>query len=92
LLRKIVDARARGARAVALADPAVGAAVGARAPKTDGAPKVTGSERYGADRWPDGALWLRGPVAHAKARFEMEILRSFAKHPLADVSPRATCR
>ncbi len=87
--RKIVDAvLAAGRGEAALAEPAVGAAVGARAPKTDGAPKVTGRERYGADHWPDGALWLhviRSP--HAKARFEIgDLAPLFARHPgLVDV-------
>jgi CO/xanthine dehydrogenase Mo-binding subunit len=87
--RKIVDAVLAAARGdVALADPAVGTAVGARAPKTDGVPKVTGSERYGADRWPAGALWLRVIRSpHAKARFEIgDLAPLFAKHAgLADV-------
>ena len=85
--RKIVDAVLAAARGeVALAHPAVGAAVGARAPKTDGAPKVTGSERYGADRWPDGALWLRVIRSpHAKARFEIGDLA-----PLLDERPGLT--
>jgi CO/xanthine dehydrogenase Mo-binding subunit/aerobic-type carbon monoxide dehydrogenase small subunit (CoxS/CutS family) len=87
--RKIVDAVLAAARgAAALAEPAVGAAVGARAPKTDGAAKVTGSERFGADHWPDGALWLRVIRSpHAKARFEIgDLAALFAQHPgLADV-------
>ena len=87
--RKIVDAVLAASRGeVALAEPAVGAAVGARAPKTDGAPKVTGTERYGADQWPDGALWLRVIRSpHAKARFEVgDLAPLFARHPgLADV-------
>jgi len=87
--RKIVDAvLAAACGEVALADPAVGAAVGARAPKTDGAPKVTGSERYGADRWPAGALWLRVIRSpHAKARFEIgDLAPLFARHAgLTDV-------
>lgn len=45
-------------------------AVGARIPKIDGIPKVTGTERYGADAVPEGALWLR-------------VVRS--PHPAADV-------
>jgi CO/xanthine dehydrogenase Mo-binding subunit/aerobic-type carbon monoxide dehydrogenase small subunit (CoxS/CutS family) len=87
--RKIVDAVLAAARgAVALVQPEVGAAVGSRAPKTDGAPKVTGAEHYGADRWPDGALWLRAIRSpHAKACFEIGDLGPlFAKHPgLVDV-------
>jgi CO/xanthine dehydrogenase Mo-binding subunit/aerobic-type carbon monoxide dehydrogenase small subunit (CoxS/CutS family) len=71
--RKIVEAVLAAARGdVALVQPDAGAAVGARAPKIDGMPKVTGTERYGADRWPEQALWLR-PIRspHAKARFEI---------------------
>jgi CO/xanthine dehydrogenase Mo-binding subunit/aerobic-type carbon monoxide dehydrogenase small subunit (CoxS/CutS family) len=87
--RKIVDAVLAAARGeVALAHPPPGAAVGFRAPKTDGAPKVTGAERYGADRWPEGALWLRTIRSpHAKAGFEIGDLGAlFAKHPgLVDV-------
>jgi CO/xanthine dehydrogenase Mo-binding subunit/aerobic-type carbon monoxide dehydrogenase small subunit (CoxS/CutS family) len=87
--RKIMDAVLAAARGdVALMQPEAGAAVGSRAPKTDGAPKVTGAERYGADRWPDGALWLR-PIRspHAKARFEIGDLGPlFAKYSgLVDV-------
>jgi CO/xanthine dehydrogenase Mo-binding subunit/aerobic-type carbon monoxide dehydrogenase small subunit (CoxS/CutS family) len=87
--RKIVDAVLAAAHGDAmLAQPPVGAAVGFRAAKTDGAPKVTGAERYGADRWPDGALWLRTIRSpHARARFEIGDLGPlFARHPgLVDV-------
>jgi CO/xanthine dehydrogenase Mo-binding subunit/aerobic-type carbon monoxide dehydrogenase small subunit (CoxS/CutS family) len=81
--RKIVDAVLAAARGeAALAAPPAGAAVGARAPKTDGVPKVTGAERYGADRWPDGALWLRAVRSpHAAARFEIgDLAPLFARH------------
>jgi CO/xanthine dehydrogenase Mo-binding subunit/aerobic-type carbon monoxide dehydrogenase small subunit (CoxS/CutS family) len=87
--RKIVDAVLAAAHGDAgVAQAPVGAAVGFRAPKTDGTPKVTGAERYGADRWPDGALWLRTIRSpHARARFELGDLGPlFAKHPgLVDV-------
>jgi CO/xanthine dehydrogenase Mo-binding subunit/aerobic-type carbon monoxide dehydrogenase small subunit (CoxS/CutS family) len=87
--RKIVDAVLAAARSeAAIAAPPAGAAVGARAPKTDGVPKVTGAERYGADRWPDGALWLRVIRSpHAAARFEIgDLAPLFARHPgLVDV-------
>lgn len=82
--RKIVDAVLAAARGDSgVAEPPVGAAVGARAPKTDGVPKVTGAERYGADRWPAGALWLRVVRSpHARARFEIGDLRPlFARYP-----------
>ncbi len=72
--RKIVEAvlaAARGAPATPEA-PAAGRAVGARLPKTDGEPKVTGADRFGADALPEAA-WLslravRSPHAHAAFR------------------------
>ena len=59
--RKIVAAvlDAAGTAPQSLAPPPPGAAVGARLPKLDGVPKLTGAERYGADAVPAGALWLR---------------------------------
>jgi CO/xanthine dehydrogenase Mo-binding subunit/aerobic-type carbon monoxide dehydrogenase small subunit (CoxS/CutS family) len=87
--RKIVDAVLAASRGdPGVAQPPIGAAVGFRAAKTDGAPKLTGAERYGADRWPDRALWLRTIRSpHARARFEIGDLRPlFARHPgLVDV-------
>jgi len=72
--QKIVEAVVAAAEGpvhdAALCEPAVGAAVGARLARTDGAAKVTGRELYGADKAPDGALWLRVIRApHARARF-----------------------
>ncbi len=87
--RKIVEAvRAAAAGDTVLVETPAGAAVGARAPKTDGAAKLTGSELYAADRAPAGALWLRTVRSpHAKARFtigDLAPLRS--AHPgLVDV-------
>jgi aldehyde oxidoreductase len=87
--RKIVEAVLAATRAdEALQEPMVGSAVGFRAPKTDGAAKVTGGEVYGADRAPSDALWLRiirSP--HAKARFSLgDVAPLFAQHPgLVDV-------
>jgi CO/xanthine dehydrogenase Mo-binding subunit/aerobic-type carbon monoxide dehydrogenase small subunit (CoxS/CutS family) len=52
--------------------PAPGQAVGARVPKVDGIAKLDGSEKYGADAIPAGALWLkvvRSP--HHRARFRL---------------------
>jgi CO/xanthine dehydrogenase Mo-binding subunit/aerobic-type carbon monoxide dehydrogenase small subunit (CoxS/CutS family) len=87
--RKIVDAVLAAAQGDAVvAQPDIGAAVGFRAPKTDGVQKVNGVECYGADRWPAGALWLRTIRSpHASARFEVGDLRPlFARHPgLVDV-------
>ncbi|AMY70171.1 aldehyde oxidase and xanthine dehydrogenase molybdopterin binding protein [Frigidibacter mobilis] len=51
---------------------APGAAVGARLRRLDGAPKVTGADRFGADEWPQGALLLkaiRSPHFHAAFHF-----------------------
>jgi CO/xanthine dehydrogenase Mo-binding subunit/aerobic-type carbon monoxide dehydrogenase small subunit (CoxS/CutS family) len=71
--RKIVEAvMAAAAGGGAIAEAPVGQAVGARAPKTDGAAKVTGAERYAADVAPAGALWLRTVRSpYAKARFTL---------------------
>ncbi|WP_333670984.1 molybdopterin cofactor-binding domain-containing protein [Elioraea tepidiphila] len=72
--RKIVEAVLSVGRNHAAADPAppAGRAVGARLPKTDGVPKVTGADRFGADALPETA-WLtlravRSPHAHAAFR------------------------
>ncbi len=87
--RKIVEAvLAATDGEIVLPEAPVGGAVGFRAPKTDGVAKVTGSEVFGADRAPPGALWLRTIRSpHAKARFmlgDFEPVR--AKHPgLVDV-------
>ena len=53
----------------ASAPPAAEGGVGAGIPRLDGAPKVAGTERYGADAAPAEALWLRvvrSPHAHAR--------------------------
>lgn len=47
----------------------VGEAVGARISRVDGLAKVQGTDRFGADHAPDGALWLRvvrSPHHHAR--------------------------
>ncbi len=65
------------------AEPAVGAAVGARLPKVDGLPKLTGAESYGADALPADALWLRviRSPQHA-AEFEIgDLAPLFQRHP-----------
>jgi CO/xanthine dehydrogenase Mo-binding subunit/aerobic-type carbon monoxide dehydrogenase small subunit (CoxS/CutS family) len=68
---QIVDAVLDAARGVALAPPADGA-VGTAVPRVDGAGKVAGTERYGADDAPAGALWMRVVRSpHASARFTL---------------------
>ena len=63
--------------------PAPGQAVGARLPKVDGIPKLTGTEIFGADAAPEGALWLRALRSpHARARFSLGDLAPLrAKYP-----------
>ena len=82
--RKVVEAVLSSAGAdVDGPQPAAGAAVGSRAAKPDGPPKVTGAEIYGADRAPEGALWLRVIRSpHARARFRLGDLQ-----PLKDAHP-----
>ncbi|MGQ3356677.1 MAG: molybdopterin-dependent oxidoreductase [Phreatobacter sp.] len=77
-----IDAVARGANAYAPVAEA-GAAVGARIARTDGLPKVQGTDRFGADFAPEGALWLRAVRSpHARARFTLGDLAAVkAAHP-----------
>ncbi|MBE0614211.1 MAG: molybdopterin-dependent oxidoreductase [Burkholderiales bacterium] len=81
--QKIIEAILDAAQAELPPSPAVGSAIGARAPKVDGLPKLTGEERYGADSIPAHALWLRvlrSPYHHAS--FEVGDLAAFAAaHP-----------
>ncbi len=81
--RKIVEAVLSVGAEAAPVNPDAGHAVGARLPKVDGGPKVTGSERYGADEWPDGSLLLRAVRSpHAHARFTIGDLAALqARHP-----------
>ncbi|MGO8915690.1 MAG: molybdopterin-dependent oxidoreductase [Stellaceae bacterium] len=81
--RKIVEAVLDVAGAEREAAPAVGAAVGARVAKVDGAAKLTGSERFGADEAPAGALWLRAVRSpYARARFTLGSLAPLrARYP-----------
>lgn len=57
--RKIVEAVLAVGHAAPSSAPAVGQAVGARLAKTDGIPKLTGAEKFGADAWPEDSLVLR---------------------------------
>ncbi len=68
---QIIDAVLDAARGVAVITPDNGA-VGASIPRVDGAAKVAGTERYGADTAPPDALWLRVVRSpHASARFTL---------------------
>ena len=70
-IRAAVAASADGSMPAMIAEPAAGRAVGARVSRLDGRARVDGSERYAADRAPDGALVLlviRSPHAHARFR------------------------
>ena len=75
--RRIIDA-VRGVEA-----RAEEGTVGARLPRVDGAAKLDGTERYGADLAPADALWLRAirsPHAHARFSFG-DVARFLAAHP-----------
>lgn len=62
---------------VSYENPDVGNAMGARALKTDGVQKLTGTEKFGADAAPDNSLWVRAVRSpHASATFS---LGSFAE-------------
>lgn len=69
--RKIIEAVLAVAKGdLAPEEPAACKAVGSRVPKTDGIAKLTGAEIYGADKAPEGALWLRAVRSpHARAKF-----------------------
>jgi aldehyde oxidoreductase len=52
--------------------PEAGAAVGASIAKLDGAAKLTGAEKFGADSFPTDSLWLRAVRSpHASAAFTL---------------------
>ena len=56
---KIVDAILDNRTTAPSKLPAIGAAVGSRMERVDGKPKINGTECFGADAWPAGALWVR---------------------------------
>jgi CO/xanthine dehydrogenase Mo-binding subunit/aerobic-type carbon monoxide dehydrogenase small subunit (CoxS/CutS family) len=65
IVAAVMDAGAPAAEA-----PSAGHAVGARALRLDGAPKVDGREVFGADHWPDNSLLVRAVRSpHHAARF-----------------------
>ena len=68
---KIVDA-VMDATASLPSAPQAGGAVGARLPRVDGAAKIAGREKFGADDIPADVLWIRVVRSpHARARFEL---------------------
>jgi len=83
--RKIVEAVLDAAHGVPAAPEGdAHTAVGARLPKVDGVPKLTGAEKFGADALPEAAFLalraIRSP--HAHARFTLGDLRPLlAKYP-----------
>jgi CO/xanthine dehydrogenase Mo-binding subunit/aerobic-type carbon monoxide dehydrogenase small subunit (CoxS/CutS family) len=81
--QKIIEAVLDAAHAELAPLPASGSAIGARTPKVDGVPKLTGGENYGADAIPADALWLRVLRSpHHYAAFELGDLAAFAAaHP-----------
>src|SRR6185295_4570159 len=81
--RKIVEAVLSLSQPTPSAEPVAGQAVGARLARVDGGAKVTGTERYGADAWPDDCLVLRAVRSpHHHARFTIgDLAPLHAKHP-----------
>ena len=76
---KIIDAVLDAAPGAAPAMPDAGAAVGAPVERLDGGPKVDGTEVYGADHAPEGALLVRAVRApYAPSRFEFGDLEGWA--------------
>ena len=72
IINAVLDAAALDARSHSEASPAAGASVGQRLVRLDGKGKVNGTEIYGADEIPAGALGLRVircPLDRARFRF-----------------------
>ncbi|TDE38964.1 molybdopterin-dependent oxidoreductase [Antarcticimicrobium sediminis] len=79
IIDAVLDAAGVTPQAVTAAAPASGAAVGARLERLDGAPKVAGTEIFGADYAPAGALWVRAIRSpHFAASFTFGDLDAFA--------------
>jgi CO/xanthine dehydrogenase Mo-binding subunit len=81
--RKIVEAILSLAKPMRPVKPLAGNAVGARLAKVDGIAKVDGSERFGADAWPDDCLVLRAVRSpHHHARFTVgDLAPLHARYP-----------
>jgi CO/xanthine dehydrogenase Mo-binding subunit/aerobic-type carbon monoxide dehydrogenase small subunit (CoxS/CutS family) len=69
---KIIDAVMAACTSGKVVSPGAGAAIGARIPRLDGVPKVTGCDTFGADAVPADALWIRVVRSpHARAHFRL---------------------
>ncbi|MFN0313960.1 MAG: molybdopterin cofactor-binding domain-containing protein, partial [Burkholderiales bacterium] len=79
--RKIAEAVMDAVSATLLTPPPdSGHAVGARLQRLDGVSKLTGTEFFGADRFPENSLWLRVIRSpHARARFALGDLGAFKR-------------
>ena len=82
--RKIISAvLAAASGSIALREECLSGAVGQRVARVDGARKINGTEIYGADEAPAGALTLRvirSPYNHARFRFG-DLAAFVASHP-----------
>lgn len=77
---KIVEAVLDVAGASQTVSPAAGAAIGAAVPRLDGVPKVDGTEIFGADYTPDGALLVRAIRSpHFAAQFTFGDISAWAE-------------
>jgi len=81
--RKIIRAVMEAGQVAAEVSPQAGQAVGARLVRLDGSKKVNGTEVFGADEIPPGALGVRViRCPHHRARFQLGDLEQFAaSHP-----------
>ncbi|HET9306660.1 MAG TPA: molybdopterin cofactor-binding domain-containing protein [Candidatus Sulfotelmatobacter sp.] len=81
--RKIIDAVMEAGQVATEVSPLAGQAVGARLVRLDGRQKVNGTEVFGADEIPAGALGVRAiRCPHHRARFQFGDLERFAaSHP-----------
>lgn len=77
---KIIDAVLDAAGSGVGPEPDAGRAVGTRVERLDGAAKVMGTEAFGADVVPEGALWVRAVRSpHAAAAFEFGDVGNWSK-------------
>jgi CO/xanthine dehydrogenase Mo-binding subunit/aerobic-type carbon monoxide dehydrogenase small subunit (CoxS/CutS family) len=85
--RKIIRAVMEAGQVATEVSPEAGQAVGARLVRLDGSKKVNGTEIFGADEIPTGALGVRViRCPHHRARFQFGDLEKFAAaHPGLDV-------
>jgi CO/xanthine dehydrogenase Mo-binding subunit/aerobic-type carbon monoxide dehydrogenase small subunit (CoxS/CutS family) len=83
--QKIIEAvlEAAKCKVTLYTSPLAGQAVGARAGKVDGIPRLTGAAHYGADAIPADALWLRAIRSpQHRARFRLGDLEKWRRsHP-----------